>query len=88
MATGKVKTVIDGDTFMLAGGQPVRLANVHAPELGTSQGAAARRALQRLLQQGDTVGISPKAKSYGRTVARVTKNGKSVNDSMRRKGFK
>ncbi len=88
MPTGKVKEVVDGDTFRLQNDELVRLANVNAPEPGRPRSQKARKDLQRLVPPGTTVGISPKAKSYGRTVARVTKNGKSVNDSMRRKGYK
>lgn len=89
MATGKVNRVIDGDTFELAGGQSVRLAGVDAPELGTNRGSAARRALQGLLHQGDTVGLATQARDhYGRLVAQVSRGGKSVNESMRRKGYK
>ena len=35
MSKGKVTRVIDGDTFKVAGGKAIRLANVRAPELGT-----------------------------------------------------
>ena len=88
MATGKVDSVLDGDTFALANGKLVRLANVNAPESGQPGSQKARQDLKRILPLGTIVGITPKAKSYGRTVARVTKNGKSVNDSMRQKGYK
>ncbi len=89
MATGKVKKVIDGDTFKLAGDQSVRLAGVNAPELGAKRGATARRALQGLLHQGDTIGLATQARDrYGRLVARVTRRGKSVNKAMQHKGYR
>ena len=88
MATGKIKEVVDGDTFRLQNTKLVRLAGVKAPETGQSGAQKAKQALRTLLPRGTTVGISPKAKSYGRTVAEITKNGKSVNKAMRLRGYK
>ena len=88
MATGKVKKVIDGDTLQLRNGKLYRLAGVNAPELGQRGGPKAREALRRITPPGATVGIGAKGKSYGRTVAQVTRKGRSVNDALRRKGYK
>ena len=86
MVTGKVTKVIDGDTFKVKGGKPIRLANVRAPELGTKGGAKARNDLQKTIG-GKTVNYTPVGKSYGRTVANVKIAGKSVNQVMRNKGY-
>lgn len=88
MPTGKVRRVIDGDTFEIKSRQPIRLANVNAPELGSRRGETAKRALQSVLRRGSTVGIGVRGRSHGRVVAEVTKSGKSVNKAMQRKGYK
>ena len=47
----KVTNVIDGDTFETSSRKnPVRLANVDAPEKGTPGGTAATRALKQLIE--------------------------------------
>ena len=80
-----VKRVIDGDTFITASrSHPVRLANVDAPEKGKPGSAKATQALRNLIQgqqvKVDTVARDP----YGRAVANVKVDGKSVNRSMNR----
>jgi len=80
MPVGKVKRVIDGDTFVLAGGEHVRTANLDAPELGEKGGQAAKKRLQQILPRGQQVGLSkPVARSYDRVVRKVTVKGKPVN---------
>ena len=82
----KVTRVIDGDTFETASRKnPVRLANVDAPEKGRRGAPAATQALRQLIQ-GQTVTIDTVARdTYGRSVAKVKVGGKSVNAAMRRK---
>lgn len=81
----KVTRVIDGDTFKTASRKnPVRLANVDAPEKGQRGAAAATQALKQLIQ-GKDVTINTVGRSYGRSVANVKADGKSVNAAMRRK---
>lgn len=87
MGKGKVTRVIDGDTFRIRGGKAIRLANVGAPELGTRGGAKARDVLDAKIG-GKTVTYRPVGKSYGRTVAQVKIAGRSVNRSMRNRGYK
>lgn len=80
MPVGKVRQVIDGDTFRLAGGEKVRIANLDAPELGQKGGQAAKKRLQQALPKGQRVGLSKTlAKSYDRTVRRVTVKSRSIN---------
>jgi len=76
----RVTRVIDGDTFETASRKnPVRLANVDAPEKGTRGGAAATNALKSMIQ-GETVSIDTVARdSYGRSVAKVKVGRNSVN---------
>ena len=85
----KVTKVIDGDTFMTDSRKnPVRLANVNAPEKGAEGSAAATKSLRDLVQ-GQTVSVETVARDkYGRSVANVKLNNRSVNAAMRRKGYK
>lgn len=79
----KVTRIIDGDTFEVANGENlVRLANVCAPELGEPASRGAIQALKELIL-GKTVGVSAVSRDlYGREVAMVTIDGKSVNEHM------
>ena len=80
MPVGKVKRVIDGDTFVLAEGERVRIANLDAPELSEKGGQAAKKRLQQVLPKGSASWLSkPLAKSYDRTVRKVTVKGKPIN---------
>lgn len=81
-----VTRVVDGDTFRTASRKhSVRLANVDAPERGKPGSAKATQALKNLIQ-GQQVQIDTVARdSYGRTVANVKADGKSVNRAMNQK---
>ena len=78
-----VSRVIDGDTFLTnSRKRSVRLANVNAPEKGT-RGANSATAKLRGLIDGKKIVVTPVARDcYGRTVAKVKVNGKSVNAAM------
>ena len=80
----RVTNVIDGDTFMTASRKnPVRLANVDAPEKGTPGGSAATKALKDMIQ-GETVSIDTVARdTYGRSVAKVKVGRNSVNKAVK-----
>ena len=82
----KVTRIIDGDTFQTASRKKsVRLANVHAPEKGTESGKKATRQLRGLIG-GRKVEVDTLARDkYGRAVARVKVEGKSVNLTMNKK---
>ncbi len=81
----KVSRVIDGDTFATKDRKnPVRLANVDTPEKGERGYDSARNALQRMIG-GKEVSIDTKARDhYGRSVANVKVENKSVNRAMKR----
>jgi endonuclease YncB( thermonuclease family) len=82
----KVTRVIDGDTFETASRKnPVRLANVDAPEKGMPGSAAATEALRRMIEGKPVVVETVARDSYGRSVANVKVEGKSVNKVMRAK---
>jgi len=78
--------VIDGNTFETASHKnPVRLANVDAPEKGQPGAAKATAALRNLIQ-GEEVTVDTVARDkYGRSVAKVKARGKSVNRAIRNK---
>ena len=80
-----VTRVIDGDTFETASRKrPVRLANVNAPEKYQKGGQAAKTKLKKLIQ-GQKVTVNTVARDvYGRAVANVSANRKSVNAAMRK----
>lgn len=85
---GVVRYVTDGDTFRLASGERIRIAGIDAPETHRDQAhcaaeialgdAAARRA--RAIIDGRQVGIVRVGRSYNRTVATVTLDGRDVAD--------
>ncbi len=80
----KVTKVIDGDTIETGSRKnPVRLANVNAPEKGQPGAAKAKERLEKLIG-GEEVRIETVARDkYGRSVARVYKGRESVNKKMR-----
>ena len=80
----KVTRVLDGDTFLTDRRKnPVRLANIDAPEKGAPGGSAATRALRNLIE-GEEVSIDTVARdSYGRSVAKVKVGRRSVNKAIR-----
>lgn len=88
MPKAKVQRVIDGDTFITNSGKKVRLANVNAPEKGRRGAPQARKDLRGMISRKevnvDVVAHDP----YGRAVANVKVGNKSVNKSMRNKGWK
>ena len=85
---GRKETVIkvlDGDTFETGSRKnPVRLANVDAPEKGQRGAAQARKALRDLVE-GEKVRIVTIGRDkYGRSVANVYVGRKSVGKKMRK----
>ena len=82
----KVTRVLDGDTFKTGSRKnPVRLANVNAPEKGKRGSAAATNELKRLIE-GQTVSIETVARDkYGRSVAKVKVGRRSVNKAVKDK---
>lgn len=61
----------------------VRLANVDAPELGQSGGAAAKKELEKMIL-GQEVSIDTKARDkYGRAIANVKQGRHSVNKAVK-----
>lgn len=83
-----VKRITDGDTFIvnrkIGNTNKVRLAGYNAPERNQFGGQKATNKLRGLIG-GKTVSIIPRAKSYGRVVADVRVNRKSVAKRMQRR---
>ena len=78
---------IDGDTFSTGSGKWIRLSGVNCPELGKYGSQKAKVILAQLVE-GKPITYQPVSKSYGRIVANVWVDGKSVNNAMRRRGYK
>ena len=88
--TGRIRYVTDGDTFRLESGERIRIANIDAPETHTDQAkcraeivlgeAAAERA--RGLLDHRTVTFERVGRSYNRTVARVTLDGRDLGERL------
>jgi endonuclease YncB( thermonuclease family) len=80
--TGKVVTILDGDTVeVLVDQRPqrVRLEGIDAPEKAQPFGARAKQRLADLVG-GQVVTVeSEKVDKYGRTVGKLTLNGVDVN---------
>ena len=78
-----VKRVIDGDSFTTSvRKRPVRLASVRAPEANTPRGRQATQHLKGLID-GQKVNLHILARDiYGRAVASVKIDGKSINAAM------
>jgi len=79
----RVTRIIDGDTFQTASRKhSIRLANVNAPEVGKRSGAAATKALKKLIE-GQSVTVETVARDkYRRSVAKVKIGRRSVNKAM------
>lgn len=83
---GEVRYVTDGDTFRLTSGERIRIAGIDAPETHADrakcraeidQGDASAARLRTLID-GRTVGLVRVGRSYNRTVARVTLDGRDL----------
>ncbi len=83
----KCVEVHDGDTFVTRSDKWIRLAGVNCPELGQYGGQKATTILVRLIE-GRAITYQPVGRSYHRIVANVWVGGKSVNNAMRRYGYK
>ena len=83
---GKVKKVIDGDTILLEDGTFVRLAEVRAPERNQRGFKKAKEVLESLVE-GKSVTIKKVGVDRGRVIGEVRVDSKSVNISMKRRGY-
>lgn len=85
-----VQSVTDGDTFVLKGGEIVRISNIDAPEIFQPKcekerklGQLATRKLTYLFEQGEPVLQRAGRKDrYGRTLALVSVNGEDVGETL------
>ncbi|HVM09181.1 MAG TPA: thermonuclease family protein [Acidimicrobiales bacterium] len=81
-----VRSITDGDTFVLSDGRRVRLAQVDAPETNECFGAESTAALRSMID-GQQVTLrrpptGPEKDRYGRTLADVEVGGRSVNEML------
>jgi endonuclease YncB( thermonuclease family) len=89
--TAKVIAVLDGDTVMVLrnSGPPVkvRLADIDAPEKEQPGGIASKKSLSDLVLHKQ-VSVSTQATDiYGRLVAHLTVDGRSVSEEQLRRGM-
>lgn len=91
----RIAHVTDGDTFRLTTGERIRIAGIDAPEtqigeakcaLETERGRAATLQARALLD-GREVRIERVGRSYRRTVARVSFEGRDLADELIRRGI-
>ena len=87
----QVKKVFDGDTFKIdrtiRGTNRIRLNKVDTPEKGRPGHQKATAITKRMIEN-KKVTIEPVAKDkYGRLIANVYKDGKSVRARLKRQGF-
>lgn len=89
MSKIKVKKIIDGDTFKDDKGKFYRLAGVNTPEKKKRGYKKAKEVLTDLIE-GEELIIKTESKSYGRNVVEARKSGekRTINEKMRRKGYK
>jgi micrococcal nuclease len=89
--TGKVVAVFDGDTVLVAriNGPPikVRLAGIDAPERAQQGGMASKSSLSELALHRQVSVDSRATDSYGRLVAHLAVDGKSINEEQIRRGM-
>ena len=77
-----VESVIDGDTFVLDDGQRIRLFGIDAPELSQCYGEAAKRYLQRLVENRQVILACDGTKSYNREVCSASVSGLDVEKEL------
>ena len=91
----RVAYVTDGDTFRLTTGERIRIAGIDAPEIHQGQahcsleierGLEAARQLRAMID-GQAVTIARVGRSYNRTVARVTFDGRDLAGELVRRGI-
>jgi endonuclease YncB( thermonuclease family) len=82
----EVRSITDGDTLRLADGRAVRLAQVDAPETNQCFGSESTAALRGLVAGRSVVlrrpPTGPERDQYGRTLADVLVDGRSVNEAL------
>jgi micrococcal nuclease len=84
MARGIPRRVIDGDTFILSGGQRVRPSGFNTPEKGQPGWRSAKNALEALVLN-KSVGLGRTVNmDRGRQVRSVTVGGRPLQSLMRR----
>jgi len=86
----RVIAVMDGDTVMvLRDGKKikVRMVNIDAPEAGQAYGKESREALANMVLKKQVRIKSQAIDSYGRMIAEVSVDGRSVNEEQLRNGM-
>jgi endonuclease YncB( thermonuclease family) len=88
--TAKVIAVMDGDTVMVLRGKQkikVRMANIDAPERGQDFGKQSRESLLEMVGKKQVQIETQAVDQYGRIVALVSIDGRSVNQEQVKRGM-
>lgn len=89
--SGKVVGIADGDTFTLLLAdhttRKIRMYGIDAPEKKQPFGTVARQRLSELIFSKQVSVVPTDIDRYGRTVAKVFVDGRSVNEEMLRSGL-
>jgi len=88
MSKGKVTRVLDGDTVKVKNGPYLRLEGVNAPEKRQRGFDTAKKALKNMVLNKTITYKKVATDVYGRPVAKIKVGIKSVNTTMKRKGYK
>ncbi len=83
----KVLYVIDGDSFKIGRGQTIRLSSLDAPYVEFCFGKEAKDALTKKIDGKKVILKEPQTDVFGRILALVYVNGKSVNEYMIKNGY-
>jgi len=83
----KVVEVVDGDTFIIANRQPIRVYGIDAPDLEHCFGQEAKGELSKLVLHKRVILREPLTEGGGRVMALVYVNGKLINEQLVRGGF-
>jgi micrococcal nuclease len=83
----KVVEVVDGDTFIIANRQPIRLYGLDAPELPHCLGQEAKEALSSLVLGKRVILREPFSDGGSRVMTLVYADGKLINEVMLRAGL-
>lgn len=85
--TSEVSRVIDGDTLVLTNGQIIRLKGINTPEKSMPYDIPAKELLIKLVNNKSIQIESHGTGKYGRTLAYLSRDGKSINKEILKQGL-
>jgi len=89
MTRKRIDHWIDGDSGVFIDGTHFRLAGVNAPEKRTHDAETATRAVAGMTgQTNGYVNVRTVGRSYGRKVVEMSNSDGSINERMRKRGYR